>query len=64
MTKTPMDNTTANKIYIEHYEYENEDKDAPTVTKLMRPTTVFVNIMKTQLVTFNRTWKRHWTSIF
>jgi len=62
MMKTPMDNATANEKYIEFREYPNEDEDAPTVTKLVRPTIVFTNIVKTQLMAFNHTWQYHWAS--
>lgn len=62
MMKTPMDDATANEKYIEFREYANENDDAPTVTKLVRPTIVFINIIKTQLMTFNRTWQYHWAS--
>jgi len=31
---------------IEFREYSNEDKDAPTVTKLVHPTTLITNITK------------------
>jgi len=57
MMKTPMDESAANEKYIEFREYLNEDEDAPTVTKLVRPTTLFTNITKTQLMAFNCTWK-------
>lgn len=57
-----MDESTANEKYIEFREYSNKDEDAPTVTKLVRPTTLFTNIMKLQLLTFNRTWQYHWAS--
>ena len=60
--KTPMDESTANEKYIEYREYSNENEDAPTVTKLIRPTTTFINVVKTQLMTFNRTWQHHWAS--
>jgi len=43
-----MDNATANEKYIEFRECPNEDEDAPTMTKLVRPTIVFINIVKTQ----------------
>lgn len=62
MMKTPMDESTANEKYIEFREYPNEDEDAPTVTKLVRPTIIFTNITKTQLMAFNHTWKYHWAS--
>ncbi|XP_070171046.1 uncharacterized protein [Polyergus mexicanus] len=62
MMKTPMDESTANEKYIEFREYLNEDEDAPTVTKLVRPITSFINITKTQLIAFNRTWQYHWAS--
>lgn len=62
MMKTPMDKSTANEKYIEFREYPNEDEDAPTVTKLVRPTTLFTSITKSQLMAFNRTWQYHWAS--
>lgn len=62
MMKTPMDECTVNEKYIEFREYENIDEDAPTVIKLVRPTTLFTNITKTQLMTFNRTCQYHWAS--
>jgi len=62
MMKTPMDESAANEKYIEFREYLNEDEDAPTVTKLVRPTTLFTNITKTQLMAFNCTWKYYWAS--
>jgi len=62
MMKTPMDEFTANEKYIEFREYPNTDEDAPTVTKLIRPTTLFINIIKTQLMAFNHTWQHHWAS--
>ncbi|EZA48411.1 hypothetical protein X777_13811 [Ooceraea biroi] len=46
MMKTPMDESTENEKYIEFRKYPNEDEDAPTVTKLVCPTTLFINIMK------------------
>lgn len=60
--KTPMDKSTVNEKYIEFREYPNADEDAPTVTKLVRPTSFFINIMKIQLLVFNKTWKHYWTS--
>jgi len=62
MMKTPMDESTANEKYIEFREYPNKDEDAPTMTKLVRPTTLFTNTMKLQLLAFNRTWQYHWAS--
>ena len=63
MMKTPMDDATANEKYIEYREYsDSDDEDAPTVKKLIRPTTVLTNITKTQLKTFNHTWENHWAS--
>jgi hypothetical protein len=53
--KTPMAESTANEKYIEFREYPNIDEDAPIVTKLVRPTTLFTNIAKPQLMAFNRT---------
>jgi len=44
------------------FKYLNEDEDAPTVTKLVRPTTLFTNITITQLMAFNCTWKYYWAS--
>ena len=34
--KTLMEDATANEKYIEHRKYQNEDEDAPTITKLVR----------------------------
>ncbi|XP_025163603.1 uncharacterized protein LOC112590642, partial [Harpegnathos saltator] len=62
MLKTPMEDVTANEKYIEYREYPNADEDAPIVTKLVRPTNLFINIIKTQLMTFNRSWQHHWAS--
>lgn len=62
MMKTPMDDQTANEKYIEFREYSNTDEDAPAVTKLIRPTTLFTNIVKIQLMTFSRTWQCYWAS--
>lgn len=62
MMKTPMDESTENEKYIEFREYENEDEDAPTVTKLVRPTTLYTNITKTQLMAFNHTQQHYWAS--
>lgn len=62
MCKTPMDGAAADEKYIEFREYPNQDEDAPIVTKLVRPTTIFTNIVKTQLMVFNRTWQNHWAS--
>jgi len=53
--KTPMNDATENEKYIEFREYSNSE-DAPTVTKLIRPTDLFAKIVETQLMTFNRTW--------
>jgi len=47
--KTPMDNTAENEMYIEYREYPNADQDAPTVTKLVRPTDYFTKVVQTQL---------------
>lgn len=55
MMKTPMDDQTTNEKYIEFREYPNPDEDAPVVTKLVRPTTLLTNVIKIQLMTFNRT---------
>jgi len=41
-----MDDATSKGTYIEYREYLNEDKHAPTVMKLVRPTTDFQNIIK------------------
>ncbi|XP_025158821.1 uncharacterized protein LOC112589504 [Harpegnathos saltator] len=54
MLKTPIKDVTANEKYIEYREYPNADEDAPIVTKLVRPTNLFINIIKTQLMAFNR----------
>lgn len=62
MMKTPMDNATENEMYIEFREYPNADEDAPTVTKLIRPTDLFTKVIKTQLEVFNRTWQCYWAS--
>jgi len=62
MMKTPMDDATENEKYIEFREYSNSDEDAPTVTKLIRPTDLFAKIVETQLMTFNRTWQYYWAS--
>lgn len=62
MLKTPMEDAASNEEYIEYREYYNEDEDAPVVTKLVRPTSLFINIIKTQLISFNRTWEKHWAS--
>lgn len=63
MLKTPMEDATPNERYIEYCEYPNADKDAPTVTKLTRLTSLFINKIKTQLMSFNRTWQYHWASM-
>lgn len=42
MMKTPMDAAIENEKYIEFREYPNIDEDAPTVTKLIRPTALFI----------------------
>lgn len=62
MLKTPMEDVTPNERYIEHREYTNADEDAPIITKLSRPTSLFIDVIKTQLMSFNRTWQQHWTS--
>lgn len=62
MLKTPMEQATSNERYIEYREYPNADEDAPTVTKLVRPTRLFTDVIKTQLMSFNRTWQHHWAS--
>jgi len=46
--KTPMDNAIANGKYIEFREYPNPDEDS-TVTKLIRPTTLFAKVIEIQL---------------
>lgn len=38
MLKSPMEEATDNEIYTREREYENENEDAPGVTKLKRPT--------------------------
>jgi len=60
--KTPMDKSTANEKYIEFREFPNTDEDAPTVTKLVRPTNFFINIVKIQLLVFNEMWQHYWSS--
>ena len=62
MMKTPMNNATENEIYIEFREYRDADEDAPTVTKLIRPTDVFTKVIETQLMAFNHTWQYYWAS--
>lgn len=62
MIKTPIDDQTTNAKYIEFREYSNTNEDAPAVTKLIRPTTLFTNIVKIQLKTFSRTWQCYWAS--
>lgn len=60
MLKTPMNDAIVNEKYIQFREYPNEDEDASTVTKLMRPTINFKNVIKAQLMAFNRTWQKYW----
>lgn len=62
MLKTPMENSTENEKYIEFREYPNPDDDAPTITKLIRPTPLLKNVIKMHLMAFNNTWQVHWTS--
>ena len=62
MMKTPMDNLAENEMYIEFREYPNADEDAPTVTKLIRPTDIFIKVVQTQLMTFNNIWQYYWAS--
>ncbi|XP_067212770.1 uncharacterized protein [Linepithema humile] len=62
MMKTPMDYATENEKYIEFREYPNIDEDAPTVTKLIRPTAVFTKVVETQLIAFNQKWQNYWAS--
>lgn len=62
MVKTSMDKSTANEKYIQFREYPNADEDAPTVTKLVRPTSFFINIMRIQLLVFNKTFQHYWAS--
>lgn len=62
MMKTPMDDVTEDEKYIEYREYTNKDEGAPTVTKLIRPTTLFTNVIETQLMAFNRVWQHYWAS--
>jgi hypothetical protein len=62
MMKTPMDNAAENEMYIEFREYPDADEDAPTVTKLIRPTDLFTKVVQTQLMTFNRIWQYYWAS--
>jgi len=47
MMKTPMDDATENKKYIEFREHPNIDEDAPIVTKLIRLTTLFTKVIET-----------------
>lgn len=60
--KTPMDAATENEKYIEFREYPNIDEDAPTVTKLIRPTALFIKVVETQLKAFNQIWQYYWSS--
>lgn len=60
--RTPMTDVMPKEKYIEYREYLNTDEDALTITKLARPTSFFINIIKTQLMSFNRTWQCHWAS--
>lgn len=62
MMKTPMDNAAENEMYIEFREYPNADEDAPTVTKLVRPTNLFTKVIQTQLMAFSRVWQYYWAS--
>lgn len=62
MMKTPMDKAAENEMYIEFREYPNADEDAPTVTKLIRPTDIFTKVVQTQLMTFNNIWQYYWAS--
>lgn len=62
MLKTPMEDATPNEKYIEYREYPNADEDAPIVTKLVRPPSLFTDVIKTQLMSFNRMWQHHWAS--
>lgn len=62
MMKTPMDDVTENEKYIELREYPNPDEDAPTITKLVRPTTLFAKVVEIQLQAFNYLWRHHWAS--
>lgn len=64
MMKTPMDMLASNEKYIEFREYQNADEDAPIVTKLIRPTNFFINIMRLQLLVFNKTWQHYWASTY
>lgn len=62
MTKTPMEGSTADEMYIQFKEYENPDEDAPKVTKLTRPTDQFTGIVDVQLRAFTNVWAEHWPS--
>lgn len=62
MMKTLMNKSTANEKYIQFREYPNIDEDAPIVTKLVRPTSYFTNIMRIQLLAFNKIWQHYWAS--
>ncbi|KAL6417417.1 hypothetical protein ACFW04_012762 [Cataglyphis niger] len=60
--KTSMGDATENEKYLEFREYQNIDEDAPTVTKLIRPTAFFTKVVETQLAAFNRIWQHYWCS--
>jgi hypothetical protein len=62
MMKTPMDDATANEKYIELREFSNSDEDAPSVTKLIRPTTLFAKVIEIQLHAIDSNWERYWAS--
>jgi len=62
MLKTPMEDATENEIYTHAREYGNQDEDAPSVSKLKRPTSLFEKIVGLQLRTFNDSWSHHWES--
>jgi len=42
--------------------HQKKDENAPTVTKLARSTSLFTDVIKTQLMSFNRTWQHYWAS--
>lgn len=60
--KIPMEDATENEIYTHAKEYKNQDEDAPSVSKLKRPTSLFEKIVGLQLRTFNDSWSYHWKS--
>lgn len=52
MVKTSMDKLITHEKYIQFREYPNVDEDALTITKLVRPTSSFINIMRIQLLLY------------